>query len=68
MSFNPSTIPAPGSGNSTMTFTVGSSTPVGTYPITVTAAGGGIRQTATVNLTVTTNQATLTVSAIRPLR
>ena len=35
MSFNPSTIPAPGSGNSTMTFTVGSSTPVGTYPITV---------------------------------
>jgi len=63
VSFNPSTIPAPGSGNSTMTMTVGSSTPVGTYPITVTASGGGIRQTTTVSLTVTANQPSLTVSA-----
>jgi uncharacterized membrane protein len=62
-SFNPSTIPAPGSGNSTMTFTVGSNTPAGNYPITVTASGGGIRHTMTVNLTVTAYQPVLTVSA-----
>ena len=53
VSFNPATIPAPGSGNSTMTITVGASTPVGTYPITVTGNGGGVQQTATVALTVT---------------
>ncbi|MGB8887736.1 MAG: Ig-like domain-containing protein [Candidatus Korobacteraceae bacterium] len=51
--FNPSTISAPGSGTSTMTITVGSSTPVGSYPITVTGNGGGIQQNATVTLTVT---------------
>ena len=56
MSFNPGTIPAPGSGNSTMTITVGSSTPTGTYPITVTGNGGGVQQSTTVNLTVTTQQ------------
>jgi len=51
VSFNPSTIAAPGAGTSTMTITVGSSTPVGTYPITVT--GNGVQQSATVTLTVT---------------
>src|SRR5208337_1925549 len=53
VSFNPNPIPAPGSGNSTMTIKVGSSTPVGTYPITVTGKGGGIKQSTTVTLTVT---------------
>ena len=52
VSFNPATLSAPGSGTSTMTITVGT-TLIGTYPITVTATGGGIHQTATVNLTVT---------------
>ncbi len=52
VTFNPATLPAPGSGTSTMTITVGT-TPEGTYPITVTAMGGGVQQTATVNLTVT---------------
>ena len=52
VSFNPQTIPAPGSGSSTMTITVGSNTALGTYPITVTANGGGIQQNATVTLTV----------------
>ena len=52
VSFNPATLPAPGSGTSIMTITVGT-TLQGTYPITVTATGGGIHQTATVNLTVT---------------
>jgi uncharacterized protein YjdB len=53
VSFNPTTITAPGSGNSTMTVAVASSTPVGTYPITVTGIGGGIQQNTTVTLTVT---------------
>src|SRR5271157_5599118 len=52
VSFNPSTMPAPGAGSSSMTITVGSSTPVGTYPITVTGNGGGTQQNATVNLMV----------------
>ena len=54
VSFSPSTIAAPGSGTSTMTITVGSNTVAGTYPITVTASGGGVQQTATVSLTVAT--------------
>ncbi len=53
VAFNPTTIPAPGSGTSIMTITVGSSTPVGTYPITVIGNGGGIQQPTTVTLTVT---------------
>jgi hypothetical protein len=55
VTFNPSTIPAPGGGNSTMTITVGSSTVTGTYPITVTGNGGGIQQTVTVTLAVNTS-------------
>jgi hypothetical protein len=51
--FNPQTIPAPGSGQSTMTVTVGASTPPGTYPITVKGNGGGIQQSTIVTLTVT---------------
>ena len=62
VSFNPQTIPAPGSGNSAMTITVGGSTPVGTYPITVTGSGGGIKQTATVILTVTAQQSSFTLT------
>jgi len=53
--FNPSSIPAPGSGSSTMTITVGSSTVPGTYPITVTGTGvGGIQQNVALTLTVPT--------------
>ena len=64
VTFNPSTIPAPGAGNSTLTFTVGSSTPVGSYPITVTGSGAGIQQNATVTLTVTgQGQANFSISA-----
>jgi hypothetical protein len=53
VNFSPVTIPAPGSGSSLMTISVGATTHMGTYPITVTASGGGIHQTTTVNLTVT---------------
>ncbi len=53
VSFNPQTIPAPGAGTSAVTITVGTNTPLGTYPITVTGNGGGNQHTATLNLTVT---------------
>ena len=53
VSFSPNPIAAPGSGNSSMTITVGASTPTGIYPITVTGNGGGIQQSVLVNLTVT---------------
>src|SRR5271165_3993576 len=55
VSFNPNPIPAPGSGSSIMTITVGSSTPTGTYPITVMGNGGGIQQSTTVTLSVTSS-------------
>ena len=53
VAFNPTSIPAPGSGSSAMTITVGSNTPMGSYSITVAGTGGGTQQTVTVNLTVT---------------
>jgi subtilase family serine protease len=53
VSFNPTSIAAPGSGSSNATFTVASTTTAGTYTITVTGTGGGLTQTATVSLTVT---------------
>lgn len=52
-SFNPSSIAAPGAGTSTMTISVGSSTVVGVYTVTVTATGGGLSNTASVFLSVT---------------
>ena len=52
MSFNPQAIPAPGAGNSTMTITVLRLAIPGTYPITVTGNGGGIKHNTTVTLTV----------------
>jgi len=51
--FNPSSLSAPGSGTSTVTFGVGSSVPVGSYPIAITAIGGAVTHTTTVTLTVT---------------
>ena len=53
VSFNPTSIAVPGSGVSTMTIAVASTTVAGTYTITVTGTGGGITHTATVSLTVT---------------
>ena len=63
VTFNPPTIPPPGNGSSAMTVTVGSNTPPGTYPITVTGTGGGIQQNTTVSLTVTGGQANFAISA-----
>ena len=53
VSFNPTSIAAPGSGSSTMTMTVASTTATGTYTITATGTGGGLTHSATVSLTVT---------------
>ena len=53
VSFNPSTIPAPGAGTSIMTISVPSNAPLGNYTLTVTAKGGGIVQNVPVVLTVT---------------
>ena len=55
VTFNPTSIAAPGSGTSTMTMAVASTTATGTYTITVTGVGGGITQTTTVSLTVTSS-------------
>jgi uncharacterized membrane protein len=54
VTFNPSTIPAPGAGASIMMISVPNNAPLGNYPLTVTAKGGGIIQSATVIMTVTT--------------
>jgi hypothetical protein len=53
-SFSPASIDAPGSGSSTLTISVGSGTPVGTYNLLVTGTGGGQTHSATINLTVAT--------------
>lgn len=53
VSFNPTSIAAPGAGTSAMSIAVASTTATGTYTITVTGTGGSITQTATVALTVT---------------
>ncbi len=52
--FSPASIAAPGSGSSTLTFTVSSTAVTGTSNITVTATGGGVTHTTTVALTVPT--------------
>jgi uncharacterized membrane protein len=48
--FNPTSVV--GSGSSTMTVTVGSTTAKGTYTLTITGASGTLSHTATVSLTV----------------
>ena len=53
VTFNPTSIAAPGSGTSTMTMAVASSTATGTYTITVSGVGESITNTTTVSLTVT---------------
>lgn len=51
-SFSPTSIAAPGSGSSTITFVVGAATPPGTYNVVVNGSGGGQIHSATINLTV----------------
>ena len=66
VSFSPNPIAAPGNGSSTMSITVGASTAVGSYAITVTGNGGGVQHSTTVTLTVIaagSHQVSLTWSA-----
>jgi kumamolisin len=64
VTFNPTSIAAPGNGTSTMTIATTLTTATGTYTITVTGTGGGITQTCTVSLTVTSPPAAnFTISA-----
>jgi len=51
-SFSASSIGAPGAGSSTLTISVGASTVVGTYNISVAGAGGGTTHSITIALTV----------------
>jgi subtilase family serine protease len=53
VTFNPTSIAAPGSGSSAMSIAVASTTAAGTYTITVTGTGGGVTQNTSVSLTVT---------------
>src|SRR5271165_2932076 len=53
VTFNPSTIGAPGAGISTMTLSTLRLVLPGNYPITINAIGGGIKQNATLTLTIT---------------
>ncbi len=57
-SFSPTSIPAPGSGSSTLTFTASSTAAAGTSTITINASGGGVSHSTTVSLTVTTGGTT----------
>jgi subtilase family serine protease len=52
VTFNPSSVAAPGSGTSTMTVRTGRNASIGTHTITITASGGGITHTTTVTLTI----------------
>jgi subtilase family serine protease len=52
VAFSPATIPAPGSGQSTMKVTVGKGVPLGNHTITINATGGGLPRTVQVTLDV----------------
>jgi uncharacterized membrane protein len=52
VAFTPGTIPAPGSGKSTMKVTVGKGVALGDHTITVNATGGGVPRTFQVTLDV----------------
>ncbi|MFY9825549.1 MAG: hypothetical protein WAM82_29515 [Thermoanaerobaculia bacterium] len=55
--FSPTSIAAPGSGSSTVSITVASSTAVGTYPITITGTSGSTVHSTTYTLTVSSSAA-----------
>ena len=52
VTFSPSSIAFPGSGTSSVSFGVGSWVAVGSYPITISATGGGLTHNTTVTLNV----------------
>jgi kumamolisin len=52
VAFSPALIASPGSGSSKVTFTVASSTPAGSYAITLTGTGAGITTSTKLSLAV----------------
>jgi hypothetical protein len=52
-SFSPASLAAPGGGVVTLTLTVGATTPIGTYNVTVIGTGGGQTHSTTIALNVT---------------
>ena len=50
--FSPASIPAPGSGSSTLTLSAGTSAVAGSYTVTITGSGGGLTETASIALTI----------------
>jgi subtilase family serine protease len=52
VTFNPSSIAAPGSGTSTMTVHAARNASIGTHTITITASGGGVTHTTKVTLSI----------------
>ena len=63
VTFNPSTLAAPGSGGSSLLVMVASNTPTGIYPIAITGNGGGLQQTTSITLNVTASAGNFTISA-----
>ncbi len=64
VTFNPTSITAPGSGSSAATISVASTVAPGTYSITVTGTGGGLTESTAISLTVTAAvQPSFTLSA-----
>lgn len=59
-SFSPTSIAAPGSGSSTLTFSASSTATIGTSTVTINASGGGVSHSTTVSLTVSTGGGTTT--------
>jgi cardiolipin synthase len=57
-SFSPASIPAPGSGSSTLTLSAGSSTVAGTYGVTIAGTGGGLTETTSVSVTISSSGST----------
>jgi uncharacterized membrane protein len=51
-SFSPTSIAAPGSGTSDFTLSVARTAKTGTYPIVITATGGGVTKTTTLTFQV----------------
>lgn len=51
-SFSPTSIAAPGTGNSTLTFTASSTATTGTFNATVSATGGGTTHTTPISVTI----------------
>jgi pseudomonalisin len=62
-SFAPASIASPGTGSSILTLTLSSSAAAGTYPLTVTATGGGVTRTAPLSLLVPAATFALTTNA-----